>query len=125
MIPDAPGSGLPRALAAAQAFHFQGVRRPARGERAAAKGRAEQDAPAYPAAETARLNEVRQQLAAEAEQWWQALESNDEDTVCEAVNTEDATGARVANAVGNLSNGPRASGVQLVGLTGVSGTRLG
>ncbi|WP_308122024.1 extracellular solute-binding protein [Streptomyces sp. TRM70350] len=51
------------------------------GERAAAKGRAEQDAPAYLAAETARLNEVRQQLAAEAEQWWQALISNVADVV--------------------------------------------
>jgi hypothetical protein len=85
VIPDAPQLGLPGVLAEAQAFHFQGVRRPARGERAAATGLAEQDAPAYLAAETARLDEVRQQLAAEAEQWWQALISNDEDTVWEAV----------------------------------------
>ncbi|GDY80263.1 hypothetical protein SAV31267_097480 [Streptomyces avermitilis] len=75
------------ALAEAQTFHLQGVGRLARAERAAAKQRAQQDAPAYLTAETARLHAVRERMASEAEQWWQALLANDEDTVCEAVNT--------------------------------------
>ncbi|MFE2064408.1 TerD family protein [Streptomyces sp. NPDC059467] len=58
----------------------------ARAERAAAKRRAEEDAPAYLAAEEARLHVVHSELTAEAGQWWQALVANDEETVCEAVN---------------------------------------
>ncbi|MEU1001404.1 TerD family protein [Streptomyces tibetensis] len=100
MIPDAPRLGLPWALAEAQAFHLQGVGRLARAERAAAKGRAEQDAPAYLAAETARLSAIREQLTAEAEQWWQALISDDEDTVCEAVNTAFSDNPAAGCAVG-------------------------
>ncbi|MER6421487.1 hypothetical protein [Streptomyces sp. NPDC001137] len=53
-IPDAPQLSL---------FHLQGVGRLARAERAAAKQRAEQDAPAYLAAETARLLEIEPRLA--------------------------------------------------------------
>ncbi|MGW1890629.1 TerD family protein [Streptomyces sp. NPDC002004] len=82
-----PRLGLPWALAEARAFHLQGVGRLARGERSAAKQRAEQDASFYLAAETARLLAVREQLAGEAQHWWQTLVSNDEATVCEAVNT--------------------------------------
>lgn len=85
-IPDTPNLGLPWALAEARAFHLQGIARLARAQRTAAKQRAEQDAPLYLAAESARLQAVREQLASEAQQWWQALISNDEATVCEAVN---------------------------------------
>ncbi|MGX4694266.1 hypothetical protein [Streptomyces sp. JNUCC 63] len=55
MTPDPLHLGLPWALAEAQAFHLRGVGRHARAERAAARRRAEQDAPLYLAAETARL----------------------------------------------------------------------
>ncbi|WP_328443405.1 TerD family protein [Streptomyces sp. NBC_00386] len=86
VIGDAPQLGLPWALAEAQAFHLQGVGWLARAERASAKQRAELDAPAYLAAESARLSMVREQLTGDAGHWWQALLANDEDTVCEAVN---------------------------------------
>jgi stress response protein SCP2 len=87
LIPATPQLGLPWALAEAQAFHLHGVGRLARAERAAAKQRAQQDAPEYLAAETARLHAAREQMVADAGQWWQALLANDEATVCEAVNT--------------------------------------
>ncbi|MEU2931048.1 TerD family protein [Streptomyces sp. NPDC007251] len=99
-IPDAPRLGLPWALAEARAFHLQGIGRLARAERAAAKQRAEHDAPFYLAAEVARLQAVREQLAGEAQQWWQALVSNDEATVCEAVNTAFSDNPAAGCAVG-------------------------
>ncbi|MGW3150454.1 MULTISPECIES: TerD family protein [Streptomyces] len=99
-IPDLPPLGLPWALAEARTFHLQGIGRLARAERAAAKQRAEQDASRYLAAETARLQAMRQQLAAEAQQWWQALVSNDEATVCEAVNTAFSDNPAAGCAVG-------------------------
>ncbi|MEU8645920.1 TerD family protein [Streptomyces sp. NPDC048674] len=86
VIPDVPRLGLPWALAEAQAFHLQGVGWLARAERSGAKQRAEADAHAYLAAETTRLNSVREQLTDEAGRWWQALLAHDEATVCEAVN---------------------------------------
>jgi stress response protein SCP2 len=100
VIPDVPQLGLPWALAEAQAFHLQGVGRLARAERAAAKQRAQQDAPAYLVAESARLQTVRDRMAAEAAQWWQALLANDEGTVCEAVNTAFADNPAAGCAVG-------------------------
>ncbi|MCH5677278.1 TerD family protein [Streptomyces gilvus] len=100
LIPDVPQLGGPWALAEAQAFHLQGVRRLARAERAAAKQRAQQDAPAYLAAETARLHSVRERMAGEAAQWWQALLANDEGTVCEAVNTAFSDNPAAGCAVG-------------------------
>ncbi|MCG7210205.1 TerD family protein [Streptomyces arenae] len=72
----------------------------ARAERAAAKQRAQQDAPAYLAAESARLAAVGRQLAGEAQQWWQALVANDEATVCEAVNTAFSDNPAAGCAVG-------------------------
>ncbi|WP_328828477.1 TerD family protein [Streptomyces sp. NBC_00252] len=87
LIPATPQLGLPWALAEAQTFHLHGVSRLARTERAAAKRRAQQDAPAYLASETARLNAVRERMVAEAGQWWRALVANDEATVCQAVNS--------------------------------------
>jgi hypothetical protein len=96
----APQLGLPWALAEAQAFHLQGVGRLARAERTAAKQRAQRDAPAYLAAETARLRVVREQLVTEAGQWWDALLSNDEVTVCEAVNTAFSDNPAAGCAVG-------------------------
>ena len=65
VIPDAPRLSLSWALAEARTFHLQGVGRLARAERAAARQRAEQDAPAYLAAETARLGAIRHQLTGE------------------------------------------------------------
>ncbi|WP_293990246.1 hypothetical protein [Streptomyces sp.] len=58
------------ALAEAQAHHLAGLGLFARAERAAAKRRAEEDAPAYLAAEEARLQAVHGELTAEAGQWW-------------------------------------------------------
>ncbi|MFG2794055.1 TerD family protein [Streptomyces sp. NPDC048419] len=100
VIPDVPQLGLPWALAEAQAFHLQGVGRLARAERAAAKQRAQQDAPAYLAAESARLQRVRDRMAEEAAQWWQGLLAGDEDIVCEAVNTAFADNPAAGCAVG-------------------------
>ncbi|MEV5846521.1 TerD family protein [Streptomyces sp. NPDC051985] len=99
-IPEAPQLGLSWALAEAQTFHLRGVGRLARAERAAAKQRAQQDAPAYLAAESARLAAAHQQLAGEAQQWWQDLVANDEATVCEAVNTAFSDNPAAGCAVG-------------------------
>ncbi|WP_449348520.1 TerD family protein [Streptomyces shaanxiensis] len=99
-LPATPQLGLPWALAEAQTFHLQGVGRLARAERAAAKQRAQQDAPAYLAAETDRLHAVREQMVAEAGQWWHALLANDEATVCEAVNTAFSDNPAAGCAVG-------------------------
>ncbi|MFE4967719.1 TerD family protein [Streptomyces sp. NPDC056660] len=100
LIPATPQLGLPWALAEAQAFHLQGVGRLARAERAAAKQRAQQDASAYLGAETARLHATREQMVAEAGEWWQALLANDETTVCEAVNTAFSDNPAAGCAVG-------------------------
>lgn len=100
LIPATPQLGLPWALAEAQAFHLHGVGRLARAERAAAKQRAQQDAPEYLAAETARLHAAREQMVSEAGQWWQALLANDEATVCEAVNTAFSDNPAAGCAVG-------------------------
>ncbi|WTU53994.1 TerD family protein [Streptomyces sp. NBC_00056] len=100
LLPAAPQLGLPWALAEAQSFHLQGVGRLARAERAGAKQRAQQDAPAYLAAETARLHAVREQMVTEAGQWWHALLANDEATVCEAVNTAFSDNPAAGCAVG-------------------------
>ncbi|MGW2518956.1 TerD family protein [Streptomyces sp. NPDC001617] len=100
VLPEVPQLGLPWALAEAQAFHLQGVGRLARAERAAAKQRAQQDAPAYLAAETARLHAIRDRMADEAGQWWQALLANDEGIVCEAVNTAFSDNPAAGCAVG-------------------------
>jgi stress response protein SCP2 len=86
VVPGPPQLGLAWALAEAQAHHLAGLGIFARAERAAAKQRAEADAPVYLAAEEARLHGVHERLAAEAEQWWRSLLGNDEETVCEVVN---------------------------------------
>lgn len=85
-VPGPPQLGLPWALSEAQSFHLTGLGVFARAERAAARRKAEEDAPAYLTSEQARLRTVHGQLAAEADQWWRALMANDEETVCEAVN---------------------------------------
>ncbi|WNM32621.1 TerD family protein [Streptomyces sp. Li-HN-5-11] len=86
VVPGPPQLGLAWALAEAQAHHLAGLGLFARAERAAAKRRSEEDAPAYLAAEEARLHAVHCRLTTEADQWWQALISNDEETVCGVVN---------------------------------------
>ncbi|MFI1253196.1 TerD family protein [Streptomyces netropsis] len=86
VVPGPPPLGLPWALAEAKAFHLADLGVFARAERAEAKRRAEQEAPGYLAAEQVRLHGVHAELAAEADQWWQALVANDEATVCETVN---------------------------------------
>ncbi|WP_317441965.1 TerD family protein [Streptomyces collinus] len=86
VVPGPPQLGLAWALAEAQAHHRAGLGIFARAERAAAKQRAEADAPVYLAAEEARLHGVHERLAAEADQWWRSLLGNDEETVCEVVN---------------------------------------
>ncbi|WP_425825827.1 TerD family protein [Streptomyces fractus] len=100
VVPETPQLGEPWALAEAQAFHLRGVRRLARAERAAARRRAELDAPVYLAAERARLRDIRQQWQADADRWWRALNANDEDTVCEAVNTAFSDNPAAGCAVG-------------------------
>ncbi|MET9088885.1 TerD family protein [Streptomyces sp. NPDC004237] len=86
VVPGPQQLSLAWSLAEAQTHHLAGLGLFARAERAAAKRRAEEDAPAYLAAEEARLRAVHGELTAEAGQWWQALVANDEETVCEAVN---------------------------------------
>lgn len=100
VIPQPPDLRLPWALAEARTFHLQGVSQLARAERTAAKRRAEEDAPAYLAAETMRLHAIHDRMAGEATQWWQALLANDEDTVCEAVNTAFSDNPAAGCAVG-------------------------
>lgn len=85
-IPVPPQPDPSRVLADARSFHLSGVGMFARTDRAAAKQRAEDDARAYLAAEQARLRSVHQNLTVEAGRWWQALTSNNEEIVCEAVN---------------------------------------
>ncbi|NEA25186.1 TerD family protein [Actinomadura bangladeshensis] len=99
-VPPPPQLALPWAMAEAQAFHLAGIGRFARADRAAARHAAEQDAPAYLAAEQARLNEIHRQLRAAADEWWRALNGNDEDTVCEAVNTAFSDNPAAGSAVG-------------------------
>ncbi len=100
VVPGPPQLSLAWALAEAQAHHLAGLGLFARAERAAAKRRAEADAPAYLAAEEARLHAVHGELAAGAGQWWQALNANDEETVCEAVNYAFSDNAAAGCAVG-------------------------
>ncbi|WP_229916912.1 TerD family protein [Streptomyces fructofermentans] len=99
-IPGLPQLGMPWALAEAQAFHLRGVGWLARGDRAAAKHCAEQDAARYLAEETARLHAVHERMRMEAGQWWRALLANDEETVCEAVNTAFSDNPAAGCAVG-------------------------
>ncbi|MGW7425662.1 TerD family protein [Streptomyces sp. NPDC054813] len=100
VVPGPQQLSLAWALAEAQAHHLAGLGVFARAERAAAKRRAEEDAPAYLAAEEARLHAVHSELTAEAGQWWQALAGNDEETVCEAVNYAFSDNAAAGCAVG-------------------------
>ncbi|MDX2854371.1 hypothetical protein PV342_39380 [Streptomyces sp. PA03-3a] len=100
VVPGPPQLGLAWALAEAQAHHLAGLGVFARTERAAAKRRAEEDAPVYLAAEQARLQTVHGRLVAEGDQWWQALIGNDEETVCEVVNYAFADNPVVGCAVG-------------------------
>ncbi|WP_405535303.1 TerD family protein (plasmid) [Streptomyces canus] len=100
MVPGPQQLSLAWALAEAQTHHLAGLGVFARAERAAAKRRAEEDAPAYLAAEEARLHAVHSELTAEAGQWWQALVANDEETVCEAVNYAFSDNAAAGCAVG-------------------------
>ncbi|WP_460865182.1 TerD family protein [Rhodococcus aerolatus] len=67
-------------LAQAQVGRFD------RAARARAADMASRDAAAYVRDESARLIERHQQLVREAERWWSALRSNDEDVVCETLN---------------------------------------
>ncbi|MFE2512027.1 TerD family protein [Streptomyces naganishii] len=86
VVPGPQQLSLAWALAEAQAHHLAGLGVFARAARAAAKRRAEEDAPAYLTAEQTRLQAVHSRLTTEAGQWWQALLANDEEAVCEAVN---------------------------------------
>ncbi|MEV7524215.1 hypothetical protein [Streptomyces sp. NPDC091371] len=70
VLPGPPQLGLHWALAEDKAFHLAGLGAFARTERAAAKLRAEHDAPRYLAAEQARSYGVHGELSAEAQQWW-------------------------------------------------------
>ncbi|MEU5313640.1 TerD family protein [Streptomyces sp. NPDC021562] len=100
VVPGPQQLSLAWALAEAQTHHLAGLGLFARAERAAAKRRAEEDAPAYLAAEEARLQAVHGELTAEAGRWWQALVANDEETVCEAVNYAFSDNAAAGCAVG-------------------------
>ncbi|XRQ05646.1 TerD family protein [Actinomadura welshii] len=99
-VPQPPQLALPWALAEAQAFHLAGIGRFARADRAAARRAAERDALAYLGAEQARLGEIHRQLHEAANEWWRALNENNEDTVCEAVNTAFSDNPAAGSAVG-------------------------
>lgn len=99
-VPPPPTLGARWALAEAEAYHLRGVGRFARAERSAARDRAAQDAPAYLAAEQARLARAHATLVDEAAVWWRLLVANDETTVCDAVNTAFADNPAAGCAVG-------------------------
>lgn len=99
-VPPPPQLTLPWAVAEAKAHHLQGVSRLARSERNTAKLQAEIDVRAYREAETARLEQVHRSLVSGAHEWWTALTTNDELTVCEAVNTAFADNPSAGCAVG-------------------------
>ncbi|MEO3973718.1 TerD family protein [Streptomyces sp. CAU 1734] len=100
LVPGPPELGPEWARAEALAFHLRGIGMFSRTERAAAKERAEEDAPAYLADQRARLSGAREELMSEAGQWWQALTGNDEETVCDAVNAAFADNPAAGCAVG-------------------------
>ncbi|MFI6284166.1 TerD family protein [Streptomyces sp. NPDC051018] len=95
-----PELGPEWARAEAEAFHLRGLGMFARAERAAAKERAEQDAPVYLVDQQARLRSAHEQLSADAGQWWRELTGNDEETVCEAVNAAFSDNPAAGCAVG-------------------------
>lgn len=99
-VPPPPELGRAWAYAEAQAFHLRGVGRFARSERSIARERAAADAPVYLAAEQSRLAEVHRELTGEAAEWWRRLITNDEPTVCEAVNAAFADNPAAGCAVG-------------------------
>jgi stress response protein SCP2 len=99
-VPQPPQLALPWALAEAQTFHLTGIGRFARADRTAARRTAEQDAPAYLTAERTRLDDVHRELHDAAGEWWDALNANDEETVCEAVNTAFSDNPAAGSAVG-------------------------
>ncbi|MGH3569407.1 MAG: TerD family protein [Pseudonocardia sp.] len=103
-VPPPPPLGLAWATAEAQAFHLRGIGRFARSERAAARLAAARDAETYLAAEQARLSRIHHDLGREAANWWQAMLANDEQTVCEAVNSAFADNPAAGCAVG-IENG--------------------
>jgi stress response protein SCP2 len=103
-VPPSPPLGPAWAKAEAEAFHLRGVGRFARSDRAAARQRAARDAETYLAAEQTRLTRIHHDLSREATAWWQAMLANDEQTVCEAVNSAFADNPAAGCAVG-VENG--------------------
>lgn len=99
-VPSPPELGHAWAYAEAEAFHLRGVGRFARSERSAARERAATDAPAYLAAEQSRLARIHRELVDQAAEWWRRLITNDEPTVCEAVNAAFADNPAAGCAVG-------------------------
>ncbi|SNT53544.1 DUF4236 domain-containing protein [Rhodococcoides kyotonense] len=81
-----PHSSIAQAEAQALAHHLTGIGLLARTERKNAKERARTDAQHYLAAEHHRLRQMHEYLQHQANQWWTALTSNHEDTVCDAIN---------------------------------------
>lgn len=103
-VPSPPLLGCAWATAEAEAFHLRGVGRFARSERIAARRLAATDAEAYLADEQARLAQIHCDLSRGAATWWQAMLANDEQTVCEAVNSAFADNPAAGCAVG-VENG--------------------
>lgn len=99
-IPPPPALSPAWATAEAEAFHLRGIGRFSRSARAAARAAAAQDATAYLATEQARLTRLHHDLDREAATWWQAVLANDEQTVCDAVNSAFADNPAAGCAVG-------------------------
>lgn len=86
--------------AQAIAHRLHGIGIFARADRQAAKERARSDARDYADYETRRLRGVHDELQEQADRWWDELLTNDEFTVCEAVNTAFSDNPAAGCAVG-------------------------
>ncbi|MEV0091262.1 TerD family protein [Streptomyces sp. NPDC050738] len=99
-IPPPPHHDLDWARRAAEAHHLDGIGILSRTDRSTARAQAAVDAPAYLAAEQARLAAVHARIESEARQWWTLLTVNNEETVCGAVNEAFADNPASGCAVG-------------------------
>ncbi|WP_167336892.1 TerD family protein [Rhodococcoides fascians] len=100
VIPPPPALHIAHADAQATAHHLSGIGLLARTERKRAKERARTDAQHYLAAEQHRLRHIHEQLQHHADQWWNALITNHEPTVCDAINSAFADNAAAGCALG-------------------------
>ncbi|OZD70578.1 hypothetical protein CH263_06105 [Rhodococcus sp. 06-1059B-a] len=107
VIPPPPALHIAQAEAQATSHHLSGIGLLARTERKLAKERARTEAQHYLTAEQHRLRQVHEHLQHQANQWWTALSTNHEPTVCDAINAAFADNPAAGCALG--VTGSRAS----------------